>query len=102
MEYILRYNLKPGRTLEYQRWLRKRAGAQDHQRGWSYAGTYYDMFGYGDYDYETRWHCDDECGPSPPPLEGGIENAPGDHLPFVEACEISLMRSLRRRSLGAA
>jgi hypothetical protein len=60
MEYVLRYDVKPTRSGEFQRWLQGAGTAfgEHAPDGWTYEGTYFTVRGFGDYSNETRWRID--------------------------------------------
>jgi len=60
MEYVLRYDVKPARSGEFREWLQGNGTAfSDHTpEGWTYAGTYFTVRGFGEYSNETRWRID--------------------------------------------
>ena len=57
MQIIFRGSLKDKQAVAYQEWeVKNRKALQDlAPPGWSYAGTYFTVFGFGKYDVETRW-----------------------------------------------
>jgi len=60
MEYVLRYDVKPTRSNEFRDWLRTNdSGFSEHApEGWTYAGTFFTVRGFGEYSNETRWRID--------------------------------------------
>lgn len=55
MFYIASHNLKEGRILEYQRWLKRNSKklAEHAPPGWRYVGTYMTVLGFGTHDKTT-------------------------------------------------
>jgi hypothetical protein len=61
MQYVLRYDIEPGRNAEFRDWVRtNHAALQEHAaEGWHYVGTYFTVRSFGDYSVESRWDLDD-------------------------------------------
>ncbi len=61
MEYIMRFNIRPDKNEEFQRWiLANEAEIRDnHPGGWRYLGFWFTVRGFGKYDGEMRWELDD-------------------------------------------
>ena len=57
MQIIFRGSLKDKQATAYRDWEAKnRKAVQEHApAGWTYAGTYFTVFGFGKFDVETRW-----------------------------------------------
>ncbi|HEY7588827.1 MAG TPA: hypothetical protein VIB49_08825 [Thermoplasmata archaeon] len=57
--YIQNFNLKEGRALEFQAWMKKNEGAiaKATPRGWKYRGTYAYVLGFGRYGGMAMWEC---------------------------------------------
>jgi hypothetical protein len=93
--YVLRYNLRSGAAAEYAQWLADRANVRSQQAGWTYVGTFFDVMGFGRYDYETRWELNDHGSVSTRPLDADTERRIRDRLPFVEDGQVALMQALK-------
>ena len=61
MEYVLRYDVAPQRSTEFRDWLKANDNAFNDNApdGWTYAGTWFTVRGFGEYTNETRWIIDD-------------------------------------------
>jgi len=57
IQIIFRGSLKEKQAGAYRDWeVKNRQALQRHAPpGWTYAGTYFTVFGFGKYDVETRW-----------------------------------------------
>ena len=57
MELIFRGSLKEKQAAAYREWeLKNREALEKHAPpGWTYAGTYFTVFGFGKFDVENRW-----------------------------------------------
>ena len=57
MQIIFRGNLKDKQSAAYRDWEAKNRQAMNDNAppGWTYAGTYFTVYGFGKYDVETRW-----------------------------------------------
>lgn len=57
MQIIFRGSLKDKQGSAYRDWeVKNRDALQAHAPpGWTYAGTYFTVFGFGKFDVETRW-----------------------------------------------
>ena len=64
MQYIIRYDITPGKAGDYRDWLLANEEAmREHQpEGWSYLGTWFTVLGFGSYQAESRWEVDDYAG----------------------------------------
>jgi hypothetical protein len=93
--YVLRYNLRPEATAEYKQWLADHSNGRSEQAGWTYVGTFYDIMGLDQYNYETRWELNGHGTVSKRPLDAEAERRIRDRLPFVEEGQVSMMQALR-------
>lgn len=61
MQYVMRFRVTPRRTAEFRSWLQQHDADLhgDLPEGWTYAGAYFVVRGFGDYDCELRWDLDD-------------------------------------------
>jgi hypothetical protein len=61
MEYIMRFNIKPDKNEEFQRWIQaNEADIRDNNpEGWRYLGFWFTVRGLGRYDGEMRWELED-------------------------------------------
>ena len=57
MQIIFRGSLKQKQANAYRDWeMKNRKALQDNApQGWTYAGTFFSVFGFSKYDVETRW-----------------------------------------------
>jgi len=57
MQIIFRGSLKEKKDAAYRDWEMNNRGAFEENAppGWSYAGTYFTVFGFGKFEVETRW-----------------------------------------------
>jgi hypothetical protein len=57
MQIVFRGSLREKAAGAYREWLAENLGAlQEHAPpGWTYAGTYFTVFGFGKHDVEGRW-----------------------------------------------
>jgi hypothetical protein len=57
MFYVASHDLKEGRILEYQRWLKRNSKklAEHAPPGWRYRGTYMAVLGFGTHDKTSVW-----------------------------------------------
>ena len=57
MQIIYRGNLKEKKATAFRDWWMSNRDAFEENAppGWSYAGTYFTVFGFGKFDVETRW-----------------------------------------------
>jgi|SRR3990172_6735930 len=57
IQIIFRGSLREKQASAYRDWEAKnRSAFQDHAPpGWTYAGTYFTVFGFGKFDVESRW-----------------------------------------------
>ena len=60
MQYVLRYEILPGKNGEFVSWMRdNEANLAEHTPdGWEYAGTYLTVRGFGSHEVESRWNLD--------------------------------------------
>lgn len=67
MQIVFRSNVKDGRMTEYLEWVRENIDAvQEHAPdGWSYAGTYVTVYGFGSHEVENRWDVEDYANLAP-------------------------------------
>lgn len=67
MQYVQRYNLKPGKAGEYRQWLAEHAAllAKEAPPGWTYLGTWFTVHGLGQHQCETRWELTDYSALNP-------------------------------------
>lgn len=75
-------------------WLESKANPGIQKAGWTYLGTWFDVMGFGQYDYESRWELNDHGSVNARPLTEETEQHLSDRLPFVEGGEVLLMRTL--------
>lgn len=92
MQYVFRYNLKPAKISQYQHWLADHRDAGSQRGGWTYQGTWFDLMGFGLYDYESRWELDDQRPFASPPLDCDGGRRVSERLEFVEDGEIYLIK----------
>jgi hypothetical protein len=92
--YVLRYNLRPEAGADYKQWLSDHAGARPEQAGWTYLGTFLDVMGVDQFDYETRWKLNSHGSVNLRPLDTETEQGIQDRLPFVEEGQVALMKAL--------
>ena len=92
--YVLRYNLRSEAAAEYQQWLADHTGARSEQAGWTYVGTFLDVMGADEYDYETRWELNSHGSVNTRLLDAETEQRIQDRLPFVEEGQVALMKAL--------
>ena len=61
MQYVLRYDAKPGMSGAFRDWMRENEhDFKDHAaEGWHYLGTWFTVRVFGDSGVETRWEIDD-------------------------------------------
>ena len=61
MQYIVRFHLKPRQSPAFRKWLLENESLlkENAPEGWTYAGTWFTVRGFGRYDCETRWELDD-------------------------------------------
>jgi hypothetical protein len=61
MQYVLRYEIKSGKSNEFVEWLRQneQTFAEHAPEGWEYAGTYLTVRSLGLSEVETRWNLED-------------------------------------------
>lgn len=61
MQYVLRYRIASDKAGALREWLRENsADIETHAPdGWHYAGSYFVVRGFGDYDCEMRYDLDD-------------------------------------------
>lgn len=61
MQYVQRFNLKPGKAGAFQQWLsdNSRLLAEGAPEGWTYVGTWFTVRNFGQYDCEVRWELAD-------------------------------------------
>ena len=59
MLYIQNFNVKEGRAVEMQTWVKKNedAIAKSAPKGWKYRGTYSYVLGFGNYAGMVMWEC---------------------------------------------
>jgi len=64
MQYIVRYDVVPGKAEAYRDWLVENEDEmREHQpAGWTYLGTWFTVLGFGSYQAESRWEVDDYAG----------------------------------------
>jgi hypothetical protein len=57
MQYIYRFQVKPGKTEELVAWLEDNEPplAKHTPKGWTYLGTWFTVRGFGSHDAESRW-----------------------------------------------
>jgi hypothetical protein len=94
MYYVLRYNLRPEAAAEYRQWLADHGNSRSEQTGWTYLGTFCDVMGLGQYDYETRWELNGHGSVNRRPLDAETEQRMQDRLPFIEEGQVALMKAL--------
>ena len=92
--YVLRYNLRSEAAGEYQQWLADHTGARSEQAGWTYVGTFLDVMGADQYDYETRWALNSHGSVNTRLLDAETEQRIQDRLPFVEEGQVAVMKAL--------
>ena len=61
LQYVLRYDAKPGQSGALRDWMRDNEQAlKDHAAdGWHYVGTWFTVRVFGDSQVESRWDIDD-------------------------------------------
>lgn len=61
MEYVLRYDIEPTKSVEFRTWLQNNEGVMHEHSpdGWTYLGTWFTVRSFGEYTTETRWQLDD-------------------------------------------
>jgi hypothetical protein len=94
MYYVLRYNLRPKGVAEYKQWLADHSNGQSEQTGWTYIGTFCDVMGFDQYDYETRWALNGHGSVNTRPLDAEAEERIQDWLPFIQEGQVALMKAL--------
>jgi hypothetical protein len=94
MQYVFRYSIKPDRCGEYQQWLEANTNGGTQNAGWTYLGTWFDLMGFGQYDYESRWELNALGSVNTRPLSEETEQHLPDRLAFVQGGEVLLMRTL--------
>jgi hypothetical protein len=92
--YVLRYNLRPEAAAAYQQWLTDHSNGASEQTGWRYLGTFCDVMGFTEYDYETRWELNGHGSVSRRPLDAETEQWLQDRLPFIEDGQVALLKAL--------
>lgn len=57
VQIIFRGSLREKKASAYREWeMKNRKALQSHApKGWTYAGTYFTVYGIGKYDVESRW-----------------------------------------------
>ena len=94
MYYVLRYNLRPKGVAEYKQWLADHSNGQSEQTGWTYVGTFCDVMGFDQYDYETRWALNGCGSVNTRPLDVEAEERIQDWLPFIQEGQVALLKAL--------
>jgi hypothetical protein len=61
MQYIMRFNVKPEKSEEFQEWIKQNEKdiRENHPPGWRYLGFWFTVRGLGKFDGEMRWELDD-------------------------------------------
>lgn len=95
MYYVLRYNLRAGAADEYGQWLAAQSNGRSERAGWTYVGTFCDVMGFDQYDYETRWELNGHGSVSHRPLDAETEQRLQVRLPFVEEGQVALLKALK-------
>lgn len=60
MLYIMNGNVKEGKMIEYQQWVRKNEDLMKEHTppGWKYLGTYAYVLGFGHHHIASLWECE--------------------------------------------
>lgn len=61
MQVTYYFNIKEGKVSDFIEWVRdnEQAMTEHAPKGWSYAGTWFTVQGFGEYDVEQRWGIED-------------------------------------------
>ncbi len=92
--YVLRYNLRSEAAADYKQWLEDHTNGRSEQAGWTYLGTFCDVMGFDQYDYETRWQLNGHGSVTTRPLDAETEQRIQDRLPFIQEGQVALMKAL--------
>lgn len=61
MLYIFNYNIKEGRSQEFQKFIKENENdiGKHAPKGWKFRGTYFYVLGFGPYSAADFWECSD-------------------------------------------
>ena len=98
MQYVFRFNIQPGKSSAFVDWVRDNADRlREHAgEGWEYAGIYFSVQGFGDYDAEYRSNVEDYAGlgaERDDATNALIAEMFGEFVDFTQRPTASLMKS---------